>query len=246
MQAFKGVAFYASTCSDLNALGVSWYYDWQETTRCTGVEFVPQVWGDWTAGGGSWGGMSPAQLVANGATTVLAFNEPDNPGQSNLSVDQAIALWPQFDLPGVKIGSPGTGGACCPNTGEDWLNQFMAAIAQNKLREPDIIAIHWYGWGSGECDDTSQLEAKIQWAEQWNLPIWMTEWGCYQAESTQVVDKFYADAIAMFKNHPLLERYAWYLSRSSSDPNFANATLLDQNGNPTALGSEYVAAPSYR
>jgi hypothetical protein len=159
-------------------------------------------------------------------------------------VSQAIALWPQFDRPGVRIGSPATaGGGASP---QDWFNQFMGAIAANHLREPDIIAIHWYGWGTGLCDDTTQLEAKITWAEQWNRPIWLTEWGCYQAESAQVVQKFYSDAIAMFKNHPLLERYSWFLSRSSSVSGFENATLIDQNGNPTPLGDEYMAAPGYR
>ncbi len=53
----------------------------------------------------------------------------------------------------------------------------------------------------------------------------------------------------MFKNHPLVQRYAWFLSRSASDPtdaDFNNSTLLDTSGNPTTLGNEYIAAPSLR
>jgi hypothetical protein len=77
-----------------------------------------------------------------------------------------------------------------------------------------------------------------------NRPIWITEWSC-RLEPANVVEAFFIDALAMFKRHPLVERYAWYLTRSN-DADFAGASLLDANGNPTALGNLYIAAPSFR
>jgi hypothetical protein len=236
-QPFKGVAFSttAGQCDDLSRLGLSWYYNWSASTKCTGIEFVPQIWGDWNAL--SWV-PTPAKAVAGGATALLGFNEPDGTGQANLSVAAALALWPSFDQPGVKLGSPAV-------AGEAWLNDFMTGIAAQHLRV-DFIALHWYGWDAGSCNDTSALEAKIKWAEQWQRPIWITEWSC-RLQSADVANKFYTDALTMFQKHPLLERYAWFLTRSASDPNnadFNNATLLDIDGNPTTLGNEYIAAAS--
>ena len=238
MEPLKGVAFSttAGQCADLTKLGVSWYYNWGATTKCTGIEYVPQIWGDWTKL--SWVPM-PAKAVAGGAKYLLGFNEPDGTGQANMTVDDALKLWPSFDQPGVQLGSPAV-------AGEGWLPDFMTGVAAQKLRV-DFIAVHWYGWNANTCNDTSQLEAKIQWAEQWQRPIWITEWSC-RLQAVDVVNKFYTDALAMFKKHPLVVRYAWFETRSASDPNdtdFNNATLLDVNGNPTALGNEYIAAPSW-
>ena len=38
--------------------------------------------------------------------------------------------------------------------------------------------------------------------------------------------------------------YAWFLSRSDGD--FANAALIDANGDPTPLGLDFIAAPARR
>jgi hypothetical protein len=236
-QPLKGVAFDATygTCPDLSRLGLSWFYNWGSTTKCTGIQYVPQIWGDWNKR--SWV-PTPAKAVAGGAKFLLGFNEPDGTAQANLTVDEALALWPAFDQPGVLIGSPAS-------AGQTWLDGFMAGVASQKLRV-DFIAVHWYGWNAGTCNDTSQLEAKIKWAEQWQRPIWITEWSC-RLQPVDVVNKFYTDALAMFKKHPLVVRYAWFLTRSASDPSnmdFNNATLLDPSGNPSTLGNEYIAAPS--
>ncbi len=238
MQPLKGVAFSttAGQCADLAKLGVSWFYNWGATTKCTGVEYVPQIWGDWTKL--SWVPM-PAKAVAGGAKYLLGFNEPDGTGQANMSVADALKLWPSFDQPGVQLGSPAV-------AGEGWLPDFMTGVAAQNLRV-DFIAVHWYGWEANTCNDTSQLEGKIEWAEQWQRPIWITEWSC-RLQAADVVSKFYTDALAMLKQHPLVVRYAWFETRSASDPNdldFNDSTLLDSNGNPTTLGSEYIAAPAW-
>jgi hypothetical protein len=62
-------------------------------------------------------------------------------------------------------------------------------------------------------------------------------------QSAAVTKKFFDDALVMLQKHPLVERYAWFLSRSDGD--FSGAALLDANGNPTDLGKDYIAAPAY-
>ena len=223
-----------SSCEDLKTLGLSWYYAWSGTAPCAnGPEFVPQIWGSWKKL--DWV-PTPAKAVSKGAKYLLGFNEPDGAGQANLSVDDAIALWPDFNQPGVLIGSPAVAGQ------EDWLPNFMTQVAAKKLRV-DFIAIHWYGWNAGSCNDVKAFEGKIIWAEQWQRPIWVTEWSC-RLQSLQVNQKFYADALVMLKKHPLVHRYGWFLSRSTGE--FVNAALLDSSGKPTVLGGAYVAAPAMR
>jgi hypothetical protein len=53
------------------------------------------------------------------------------------------------------------------------------------------------------------------------------------------VQAFLSGAIAMMAKHPRVERYGWYLTRSS-DPN----NLVDSTGVLTPLGTIYADAPS--
>ena len=110
-QAVKGLGFNlsGSSCDDLKTLGLSWFYAWSATNPCptATMEFVPQVWGSWKKL--SWV-PTPAKAVAKGAKALLGFNEPDGAAQANLTVDEAVALWPDTDQPGVLIGSPAVAG----------------------------------------------------------------------------------------------------------------------------------------
>lgn len=237
----KGVAFKeydpegrpSDICADLEALGVAWYYNWAGSTNCDlpDAEFVPQIWGNWQEL--SWV-PSPADIAAQAPNAVLGFNEPDHSDQSNLSVEQALALWAEVDPVGVRVGSPATA-----SDGQAWFESFMAGVAEQGLRV-DFIAIHWYGWNNG-CDSVSGLESHIEWAEQWGLPIWVTEWGC-RMQSEEITRSFYNDAVAMFENHPLLERYAWFRSYQD-DPAWTNGSLVTNDGALTPLGEDFSTAP---
>jgi hypothetical protein len=238
-QPFKGVAFEVNAnCADLDRLKVSWYYNWSSSTRCNvQAEYVPQVARNW---GTSATAATPAKVAAAGFKTILGFNEPDQAAQANMSVADVLKAWPQFNQATFsRVGSPATSSS---DQGKAWFQQFMTGVQQQGLRV-DFIALHWYGWNAGSCTPTANLlEDYIKWAEQWKKPLWITEWSCH-LQSADVTRAFYAGALAMFKRHPLVERYAWFLSRSTGE--FAGAALLDANGNPTALGQDYIAAPAY-
>jgi hypothetical protein len=74
--------------------------------------------------------------------------------------------------------------------------------------------------------------------------MWLTEWGCLnQSDPTSAAVKtFCDDASVMFKKHPLLERYRWFLSRASDN----NALISSSTVMPTPLGGDCAAAPSTR
>jgi hypothetical protein len=243
---FKGVA--NSPCDARTALNVSWYYNWTqtETEPCSdgrGGQFVPMIWGhpgpEQDAGGIA---TAVASFVSSGYGHVLGFNEPDNPDQSNIPVQTAIALWPSFDVTGIKVVSPGT--AANANPGQAWFTDFMAQLESNPGLRVDVLAIHWYGWNAGSCDaNASQLENYISWAEGFagGRPIWITEWGCLNqsAPNVETVVAFYRGALSVFERHPRVERYAWY-------PWSSNCGLVNPDGSLTALGEAYAAAPAYK
>jgi hypothetical protein len=236
---YKGVA--NSPCADLVTLGVTWWYNWTlSPSGCTVPEFAPMIWGhtgkEQTASGVAG---EIAGIVSGGYKNVLGFNEPDNTGQSNMSVATAIALWPSFNDPSLRLGSPATQGN---GTGLTWIQDFMSQVAADttgKLRV-DFIATHWYGWNAGSCDaKAANLESWIKQIEAipGNRPIWLTEWGCLNDSNpdAKTVQAFFSGAIAMFANHPRVARYAWY-------PWTTNNELFD-GGALTSLGTVFAGAP---
>ena len=237
-QPFKGVA--NSACNDLTTLKASWYYNWTTTaaSNCAFQPFVPMIAGksEKTADAVT---SALNKIAAAGYKTVLGFNEPNKTDQANLTVDQVIGMWPALTAnPGIRVGSPATSADAA---GQTWFTSFMSTATTMNFRV-DFIALHWYGWNAGSCDNkASQLESYIKWAEAipGNRPIWITEWGCLNLSNPDMatVQAFYTAAIAMFAKHPRIERYAWY-------PWTTNNNLVDPSDALTSLGTAFAAAPS--
>ena len=230
---FKGVA--NSPAGEIAALGATWCYNWgtnPQASDCNDPYFVPMVWG-----GGNVAGA--IQQISNaGYTTVLGFNEPNKADQANLTVAQAIALWPAMTSnPNLRVSSPAVS-----DDGRAWLVDFMNQVKANGLRV-DFIAMHWYGWNAGSCT-ASQLEGAVNWAQQWGLPVWVTEFGCMGSSNPdeQTLLNFFPAAVAMLRDkHPLVERYAWYPWNT-----YNHLYLPDANDVRviTALGRLFAAAPA--
>ena len=230
MTPYKGVA--NSPAAQLKEVGATWCYNWGTTPKSTDCDdplFVPMVWGSGDIA------STIQQIGAKGYKTVLGFNEPNKSDQSNLTVDQAIAMWPDLTSdPSIRVSSPAVS-----DDGRAWLEQFMTQVKAKGLRV-DFIAMHWYGWNAGSCK-ASQLEGAVNWASQWGLPVWITEFGCMGSSNPdeQTVLSFYNDAATMLQGHPLVERYAWYPWNTYND-------LYDDQGKQTALGAALEAAPQYK
>ena len=237
---YKGVA--NCTCAERTSLKVSWYYNWTVTPdNCgTGGDFVP-MYSNHPNTNPTAQAVSDQidKLVSAGYQYVLGFNEPNKSDQANMTVADAIALWPAMTSnPAILVGSPATSA-----DGQSWFQDFWSQAEAQKLRI-DFIALHWYGWNAGSCDaKAANLESYIKWAENLtgNLPIWLTEWGCMNASNPDdaTVQAFYQGALTMFAKHPRLERYAWY----QWDP---HNYLTNSDHSLTPLGQVYASEPATR
>ena len=234
---FKGVA--NSPCADIEKLNVAWYYNWGLASGKCGAEFVPMISGR-TEKTADDVRSAVTKVAAAGYHTVLGFNEPNKASQSNLTVDQAIALWPELTAKGdIRVGSPATSSDAL-NT---WFTDFMTRVDAKGLRV-DFIAVHWYGWNQGSCSaDAKEFEKYLHSVEliTGNRPIWITELGCLNKSNVDAkqVQDFYAGVLTVLARHPRVERYAWY-------PWIGNHALTDGSGSLTPLGTAYAAAPAYR
>lgn len=116
-------------------------YNWSPnpTQNANAVEFVPMQW--------NHVGIDdlPGKASSAKASTVIAFNEPELPDQSNMPVDLAVKEWIRCIEPmrksGIRCGSPGISSA---PQGVGWLKDFVRAI-RAAGSDVDFYCIHWYG-----------------------------------------------------------------------------------------------------
>lgn len=156
----------------LAASGASWYYTWATehpgVTTPSSATFVPMIWG-----AASVTDASLAQAGAHGPY-LLGFNEPDMAQQSNMTVEQALELWPRLMKAGKVLGSPAVAtGADVPG---GWLDRFMSGAAAGGYRV-DFITIHWYGGDFRTPQAVDQLKSYLESVHQrYHKPIWLTEY----------------------------------------------------------------------
>ena len=150
----------------------------------------------------------PAGIQAGRHKALLAFNEPDMQGQADMTPEKSLAIWPQLEATGLRLGSPAPAG-----WPEGWLKKFMQG-AKQAGRRVDFLALHWYG-DVNELDAVEQLRGLLRSAwEAWQLPIWLTEFSgpgfpwfprpCTLAGNA----RFARDACLMLDSLPYVERYA--------------------------------------
>jgi hypothetical protein len=223
-------------CSDVQTLGLAWFYNWSTTPYCSGgADFVPMVWGDWCPGAADCT-VLPARLAASGAKELLAFNEPDSASQSNVSVQRALDLWPSLESTGLRLGSP----AITDNAaGHAWLDAFMTGVHQRGLRV-DFIALHWYG----SCANGTQLTNYLNTMSKYGLPIWLTEFSCYN-QSAATNTQYVQQVVSNLRTNPSVERVAWFTNRPHQ-AGYEGTALVTDAGAITSVGAAYAAIPAVR
>lgn len=200
--------------------GAGWFYTWasgmEGITPPQDTEFVPMIWGA--------DAVNQQQLdeATSLGDTVLAFNEPDMAGQANMSVDQALSLWPKLEETGLRLGAPAVAGA--GDQPGSWLDQFMAGAAERGYRV-DFIPLHWYG-GDFSPAAVDQLRGYLQAVhDRYGKPIWLTEYALidfsdgtprYPSQEQQV--DFVTNSTAMLGELPFVERYAWFTLSTATSP----------------------------
>jgi hypothetical protein len=210
----KGVSVWTFSGVDraLSKSGAAWYYTWatghQGIKSPRGVQFVPMIWGP--------GSVTTANLrqVRREGPYLLGFNEPDNASQSNMTVAQALALWPRLMATHLKLGSPAV--ATDAATPGGWLDQFMTGARADGYRV-NFIAVHWYGGDFATSAAVHQLESYLRAIHaRYHLPIWLTEFALIRFGATTVFPSprqqadFVTAATTMLQRLRFVQRYAWF------------------------------------
>ncbi|HEY2277549.1 MAG TPA: sigma-70 family RNA polymerase sigma factor [Streptosporangiaceae bacterium] len=239
----KGVGTwsFSASATSLAASGASWFYNWGSSPAGVasppGVAYVPMIWGP-----SSVTSATLAQVKSEGST-LLGFNEPDLPGQSNMTVAQALSLWPQLESTGMTLGSPAV--SANGATPGSWLDQFMSGAAARGDRV-DFITLHWYGSDFSTGPAVSQLESYLQAVyDRYHKPIWLTEFGLANFGTGQFPTgtqqaAFVTAATTMLDGLSYVQRYAWFaLPASSTDGSLG---LFTGTGAATETGRAFEAA----
>lgn len=222
----------------------NWFYHWGLNEReeiPSGVEHVPMFWGK-----GSVNDEEIEKIIAlkneGKINYILAFNEPDGFDQSNVSVDEAIALWPKLEAIGLPLVSPAVKG---PGYKNNWLIQFMQRAEELNYRV-DYIGFHHYP-GPNATNFINDLRKTY---EMFNKPIWITEFAVADWNATTDANnrhseakvlQFMQDVLPALDEIEWIERYAWFDDGDASRPQLASSRLFDADGNITAVGQYYAA-----
>ena len=232
----------AANLVKLDDLDVPWFYSWGAeplpnfAALPDGNMFVPM----------SWGQSAPqnyqAIWTANGQVglydTLLGFNEPDLASQANMTVNEALNLWPQLEATGLRLGSP-----AAANFFNGWMLDFMDGVQSQGLRV-DFLAVHRYSGADGQAF-LSNIDIIHS---QYNMPIWITEFAVRDGSAAtpadnkwtdQQVYNFMSDVLPGLESRSFVERYAWFPG-SRDNPFLTSSALFENDGKLTKLGRLYV------
>jgi len=217
-----------------------WFYTWGTSVPFELVpqnaEFVPMFWSKANVTDANIAYVK--QLKDQGrAKYILGFNEPDLADQSNMTVQDALALWPQLETIGLPLGSPA---ASWPT--RQWIYDLMdQAIAQK--RRVDFICVHMYVG----TDDVAFINVLQDLYNKYHKPIWITEFATVADKATTMAENPYTpDMVLGFMQRLLpklealdfVQRYSWF-SGSPTSARLWPSALIDANGNLTKLGKWY-------
>jgi hypothetical protein len=241
----KGVAAARFGPVTVATADASWYYNWRNSPNSgtvpagvTAPEYVPML--------SNAGAVTAANISAlttaksNGAYKyLLGFNEPDLSSQANMTVTQAIGLWPQLIATGLTLGSP------APSWPNAWFDTFMTQASAHNYRV-DFISLHYYA-PPNTATSVSDLKTFLTNAyNKYKKPIWLTEFGAPDCKAlgwcgsnaaalTQAqVDAFVPQVIAMLEDLSFVQRYAWFVDASQSG--FELSAVFNSDGSLTQTG----------
>lgn len=241
----KGVAYtnisqrWSHRTSEMKA---HWMYSWGNILKeeiPENVEFVPMIWGRTAAQNDEVINRLKDLKDQGKIKYLLGFNEPDGASQANMTVPEAIELWPRLEEIGVPLGSPAT-----INPNNEWMQEFMQQADALGLRV-DFITVHHYG-GTSVSNFVNKLSTAYNAYGQ--RPIWITEFAVADWNATspagnthteQEVITFMESALEALEQIDYVERYAWFDTRQNM-PQLYSSSLFDSDNNITPVGQFYA------
>jgi hypothetical protein len=208
---------------------VSWAYNWGSSTSglSNSFEYVPMLWSTRSDFVSAWNDNAN-KAIANGATHLFSFNEPDLPAQANMSPGSAASGFMQYMEPfkskGVKLGAPAvTNGG--NGMGLDWMSSFLSACSECSI---DFVNIHWYD----SATNIDYFKSHVTEAHtKSGKPVWVTEFGA--TGSDDQVDAFLKEVMTWMDEQPFVERYAYFMV---SDGKLVSGT------DKSTIGTTYATA----
>lgn len=205
----------------------------------TGIEFVSMICDSTHCNSTEIG-----WAVAN-SSVLLGFNEPYNASEANMTVAQAINLWPQLEATGLRLGSPST--ANDPSA-LAWLHQFLnTKTALGTYPKVDFVNVHAYSGIAQSANDGAKKimdNAQVCW-NAFGLPIWLTEFNVLSTPPTYPTDvqtqALFNAVVPALRGCGFIERYcAWeVLPQSLVTPNAYVYPMTDSAGVINAVGTTY-------
>jgi hypothetical protein len=200
----KGVG--SGQSSNVQALHVGWYYNWGMSLNPdidAGIEYVPMRYSKW------WPDLTNLYNCGE-FSNFLAYNEPENSGQGNTSVADAISQWPMIQevssFGEVSLGSPAVAGFTGASL--EWITNFMSQVESMEL-QVDFMAIHNYPPPTG-----SHILDMAQWYhDTYDRDVWVTEFNAadWTGPNDYTLEQSYTWMIEMLyrmESAPHIARYA--------------------------------------
>jgi hypothetical protein len=155
----------------INNLDIGWYYNWgvdDPNKDYINAEYVPMIWGKSSVNETNLNKIKKG--YENGDYKyLLTFNEPDNNSQSNMTVKEAIDLWPKLESLNIPLSSP-----CPADYSSGWLDDFMKEAKRLNYRV-DFIAVHCYqDFSINGIENKMKSEVLDVIYEKYQLPIWLS------------------------------------------------------------------------
>lgn len=238
----KGIAYANKTNGwkkRTEKLHVNWMYSWGNDLHDSlpkGLDFTPMFWSKKSVVDENIQRLK--RLKNEGKIKyILAFNEPDRAKQANMTVDEAINLWPKLEEIGLPLGSPSPS-----HPDKEWMKEFMHKADSLNLRV-DFVCVHHYGDDSAE-DFLNKLKRVHK---MYDKPIWITEFAVADWEAESLESNIYTQGDVVWflkKVLPVLEeldyveRYAWFDGRRAP---LISSSLYDENFELTKVGEYYAA-----
>ncbi|KIM91021.1 glycoside hydrolase family 128 protein [Piloderma croceum F 1598] len=218
---------------------VQFVYTWTPSkpsdSDSLGLTFLPMLWGPNQVG-------DFKNLVKKGyATSVMGFNEPEQPGQSNISPETGAQLWKEYIQPLENEGytnliSPATSSA---PAGFTWMQDWYKAC--NGGCRPNLMAAHYY-----DISADGLITYLEHWHNTFHLDMLLTEFACQNfnnpnQQCTEADIQKFVEAVVEFANNT---EWMVAIMPFGAMHQMQGVNQLDQlmasNGQPTALWQKFV------
>lgn len=251
----RGVSFDFKQAEDLPLLSpsCSWAYNWGNTQNAQAalwfdsndMNFCPMAWNN------TYNADAIRQYVQAHPKTkyLLGFNEPNLKDQCNMTPAEAAAHWGEVVALAnelhVKLVSPAMNYGTLDGYSDPvkWLDEFFAQPGVS-MADIDAIAVHCY------MSSPSAVRNYIEMFRKYGKPVWLTEFCAWDPVPGSVESQmdYMCTVLNYLEQEPLVERYAWFMPRTSSPVNKAPYMQLLTHTSPvelTDLGVLYTSFSSF-